>query len=406
MLALRLVLEGACSFRCAAKVLAIFASYMGDSKPTPSHTAIRMWLLRVGLNALKRPLDRTVSWVWLIDHTIQIGSMKALVILGCPIGAVPFGERAFRLADLHLVALVPMEKSNGDLVKAELDVATKRTGVPSQIVSDQGSDLCKGIADYQKSHPETSAILDIAHYGANVLEHAWEDQPRWQEFNAKLQGSASKLRQNKAAYLLPPRMRDKSRFMNVDRLLKFASRVLAHLDGATPNEKAVENYSWLRDYRMDLSIWMREHSMVEAAKDQLRVDGLHAGTEAALKEKWGRIDARESTVGIATKLLDYVAKYRPTKADGRHVASTEIVESSFGKLKWIEGDQSQSGLTRLVLSMGVIVGSPTEATTQEALDATPEKNVDTWAKKMIGKTVQWFRRQLLGTSHENGETKA
>jgi hypothetical protein len=42
-----------------------------------------------------------------------------------------------------------------------LENAAHRTGRPASIVSDQGSDLVKGIADYRELRPETTHIPDI-----------------------------------------------------------------------------------------------------------------------------------------------------------------------------------------------------------------------------------------------------
>ena len=213
-LSLRLVLQAGTSLRGATAAMALFVQQGFASFAVPCFSTIRSWLLRVGCYALSRPLDRTVRWVWLIDHTIQIGSLKLLVILGCPLAKVPFGERASQLADWQLVALVPMEKSNGAAVEIELEKAIQRTGAPYLIVSDQGSDLLKGIADFQSWYPRTLHVPDVAHYGANVLENAWNHQPRWQEFLHNLQSVAAQLRQTPTAYRLPPKQRPKARFMN------------------------------------------------------------------------------------------------------------------------------------------------------------------------------------------------
>ena len=217
----------------------------------PGFSTIRSRLLRVGHYALTKPLDKLTPWVWLADHTIQIGVQKVLVIFGCPLNQVPFGERALQLADLQLVALVPMEKSNGTLVKAELKQAVERTGCPQLIVSDQGPDLKKGIADFiadiPDSHTSTAYVPDVAHYGATQLEHAWADQPRWQQFIKELQNTSAKVRQTKSAYLLAPRMRAKARFMNVDVQLRFARRVLKLLLREIPHPKATEYYGWLKE---------------------------------------------------------------------------------------------------------------------------------------------------------------
>lgn len=360
----------------------------------PAYSTIRSWLLRVGHHALSRPLDKTRPWLWLVDHTVQIGSVKLLVILGCPMCTVPFGDRALQLADLQLVALVPMEHSNGAAVETELENAAYRTGVPRLIVSDQGSDLTKAIKNYRDFRPGVAHVPDIAHFGANLLEHAWAEQPQWQQFVRRLQETSSALRQTPSAYLLAPKLRAKARFMNVGTPLQFASRVLRHLASASPRAKAVEHYGWLREQGEDLAVWTREHQLVQTTIAHLRVQGLHAGTLAELESAWGEVGARASTVGIAERLRAYVRKHQPSEARERFVASTEILESSFGKLKRIEGPQSQEGLTVLSLAMGAMVGDCSDAEVREALDRTPQKRVDRWFARAWGHSVQWLRQQF------------
>ena len=115
-----------------------------------------------------------------------------------------------------------------------------------------------------------------------------------------------------------------------------------------------------------------------------------------MEQAWGAIGSHDSTVRIAERLREYVANYRPQTPDERFVASTEILESSFGKLKRIERQQSQDGLTGLVLSLGALVGTQTEADLKEALEMTPQKKMDRWVGRVLGQSMQWFRRQFLG----------
>ena len=395
-LSLRLIINASCSLRGVAATLAVFVERGWASFAVPCFSTIRSWLLRVGYRSLTRPLDTAESWLWLVDHTIQIGTMKLLVILGCPMSQVPFGERALRLSDLQLVALVPMDKSNGEAVAIELRHAAERTGVPRQIASDQGPDLRKGISLFVEQHAETAPVPDIAHYGANLLEQAWADDPRWQQFVQQMQETSSKLRQTKAAYLLAPRMRPKARFMNVATLLKFSRRVLKHLHSDSPREKAVDCYSWLKAYDDDdLTAWEREQWLVQTTIERVRVQGLHRHLQPELDAAWGEIGTRASTVRIAQKLREYVTTYQPPTDEERFVASTEILESSFGKLKRIEDQQSQDGLTALSLSLGAVVGTQTDADIREALDATPQKHVDRWTERVLGHSIQWHRQQFF-----------
>jgi hypothetical protein len=392
---LKLVLHAGSSLRGAAAAMMLMVQEQFASFAVPSFTAIRTWLLRVGLYALTKPLERrTRGWVWLVDHTIQIGTLKILVILGCPLDRVPFGERALQLADLQLVGLVPMEHSTGAAVDKELDRAIERTGVPAQIVADQGSDLKKGITGFCNWEIRTAYVPDVAHYGASLLERSWSDQPRWREFYSQLQSTSGKLRQTKAAYLLAPRPRSKARFMNVGVQLRFARRVLKLLTRPVPHEKAMTYYGWLLDYQADLAVWQREHGLVQTTIELLRVHGLRVESLAELDKSWGPISGPDSTRDIAESLRAYVTRHKPKDKAVRFVASSEILESAFGKFKRLERDQSSDGLTGLVLALGAIMGTLSAEDLRQALEATPQKKVKNWVKSKLGETMQWLRRQF------------
>ena len=77
------------------------------------------------------------------------------------------------------------------------------------------------------------------------------------------------------------------------------------------------------------------------------------------------------------------------------MTSTEVLESSFGTLKRLAHQRSDSGPTGLVLAVGLIVGTRSEERMRASLDATPQKVVDRWRETWLGKTIQWLRRRLL-----------
>jgi len=83
--------------------------------------------------------------------------------------------------------------------------------VPRAILSDQGSDLHKGIKEFCQVHPETSCIYDIKHKVAAVLKRELGASPPWQEF-ARLAGQTTqRVQQTALAALAPPRQRRKAR---------------------------------------------------------------------------------------------------------------------------------------------------------------------------------------------------
>ena len=64
-----------------------------------------------------RPKVIATDWVWLIDHSIQIGTCKILVILGIRLSDLPEG-RPLCHQDMEPIALVPMTSSTKQTVAA------------------------------------------------------------------------------------------------------------------------------------------------------------------------------------------------------------------------------------------------------------------------------------------------
>jgi hypothetical protein len=394
-----LYLHTGASLRCTASVFAVFVRHFRLDVPVPSFTTIRAWVLRLGCYALLCPLPQDVPWLWIIDHTIQIGDKKLFLIVGCPLSSVPFGQRCLSLADLRLIALVPMEQSNQHLIDAELEKASQRTGPPCQIVSDQAPDLTKGIEHFQQRHANTAAVGDIAHYGANVLENRWERDPRWGEMLKGFAQTNQQIRQTADAFLLSPTLRNKARFMNVGPLLRFARRVLALLKRETPNEKAKERYGWLLEYQEDLAGWLEQYDVVDKTIKRVRLHGLNAETSAELEKEWGVLSERSGTKMVRGHMRAYVSKnLRQAQQGETLVGSSEVLESAFGKLKAKAGDSGKGELTGIAMSLGTILGNHDEEEIRQALDAVPQKKAEGLISRLLGPTLRWLRHQLFAVA--------
>jgi hypothetical protein len=391
-----LYLQTSASLRGAASTFAVFVRHFHLDLSVPSFTTIRAWVLRLGCYALLRPLLQDVPWLWIIDHTIQIGAKKLFLIVGCPLSDVPFGQRCLALVDLHLVALVPMEESNQHKVDAELEKASQRTGAPRLIVSDQGPDLTKGIERFQQRHGNTAAVGDIAHYGANVLENRWERDPRWADMVKRFSATNQQIRQTADAFLLSPTLRNKTRFMNVGPLLRFARRVLILLKRESPNKKASQRYGWLLEYEEDLARWLEQYDLVEKTIKRVRLHGVNSQTPENLEKEWGPESERSGTKMVRGHMRVYVRKAVRQIKEGETLAgSSEVLESAFGKLKAKVGDSSKGELTGMAMSLGAILGKHEEAEVRQALDAVPEKKAEGMISRLLGPTLCWLRHQLF-----------
>ena len=85
-------------------------SMLGLSVSYASWFSGRLWLLRLGYYKLMRDKEKASDWVWIVDHSIQLGNQKCFVILGARLSSLP--ERPLGHEDDEPLALFPTEKSN------------------------------------------------------------------------------------------------------------------------------------------------------------------------------------------------------------------------------------------------------------------------------------------------------
>jgi hypothetical protein len=171
---LALVLHAATHLKRVAEVLALNWSWWADGGRVGTYYSVRLWLLRLGHYQLNRPKELADDWMWIIDHTMQLGDRKCLIIVGLRQSAWDAVDRCLSHEDVQLIDLVPVTESTGEVVYRQLEAATAKTGVPRAIISDDGRDLHKGINQFREAHPSTAWMYDIKHKTACLLKHALE----------------------------------------------------------------------------------------------------------------------------------------------------------------------------------------------------------------------------------------
>jgi len=200
----RLVMMAGSSLRSLPRIFEIFQSDPDPHAHLPSASGARWWLLRIGLYALREPLEQASDWVYIIDHSIQIGTLKLCLIPGIRLHDLPSPSRPLRHSDMRLLALIPTEHSNGQIVLEQLENTAKRTGIPREILSDHGSDVKSGGELFVAAHTETTLVYAAAHHGAIVLKRLFQADDRWARFLAQLGQTKSRLQQTPDAFLMSP----------------------------------------------------------------------------------------------------------------------------------------------------------------------------------------------------------
>jgi hypothetical protein len=402
---LSLVMDAACSLRGGSLVMQVMGKLCPALSRIPVANTGQWWLLRIGLFELTRPKEVADDWCWIIDHTIQIGKMKCLLIVGVRLCYFETLDRPLQHRDLQVMAIEPVEKSDGEVVCRQLQATCKTTGiVPRMLLSDEGTDLLSGYREFWPLQPQMAICRDIKHLGAKFLKHELERDERWARFASASGSAKQRLAQTALAHLLPPTPRSKARYMNLRELVRWGGRTLCYLDdprpiaGQAPDRAALESkLGWLREYREALVEWKAALQVIDAACHYVRHEGYHAGAAAELQPKLAAHRTTPMSDRLAATLLDAVTEQSAAARPEEHlVGSSECLESLIGRGKRLEGQQSLSGFTKMILGVAAAVVAPTWEYVRQALDKVKTVDVAAWCRERLGVSVQAQRRQALG----------
>lgn len=400
-----LVLSAAISMRGASRAMEFFFKALHIPIASPSWFTGRLWLLRLGYYKLMRPKVQAEDWVWIVDHTVQLGDDKCLVILGVRLCYLLSRNDCLSHEDVEPIELAPVKKSNGEVVYQQLEQAVSKTGVPCAIVSDHGTDLNAGVEKFCQQHPQTRALYDIKHKTAAILKRELHQDTDWNKFIQLAAQTKLRVQQTALAALSPPNQKTKARYMNVDVLVNWGQKILGFLDAPQDarkplleGERVEEKLSWVRDFRSQLKDWSELFEMMTTTESFIRHHGLYQGVHLELKNHLLPLAQMERTQRLRCELIAFVAEQETKVRPGeRLLGSSEVIESVFGKLKRLEQDQSKNGFTALLLGLSALASTTTSAVIQKALETVPTKQVEAWRQETLGQTLQSKRREAFAT---------
>jgi hypothetical protein len=352
---------------------------------------------------LRRPVLKAADWCWLIDHTASLGRQRLLVVLGVRQRAwaarARAGAGALQLSDVRLLHLAAVEDPDAGQVKTHLDALAVRAGVPRSIVSDHGADLKAGIGLFQAEQPAVAEIGDFKHFAANRLKALLQGEEQWRQFQTRLGQSKASLQQTEWAFVVPPALRTKSRYLNLDVLLRWAAKARALLQLPQDQraqrgcvERLEKALGWLRGMDETLLRWQEWLALTEESVSSLRETGLHRGAGRQVKKRLAARQKTESGKSLAQALVQFVEQQQSqAKRSERLVASTEVLESLFGRYKALAKEHSRGGVTALALAMAGLLGAPSEQELGEALASCSTKDVRDWVAENLKPNVQQQR---------------
>jgi hypothetical protein len=379
----------------------LLGSLLPLSVPDPQ--TVRSWLLRCGLFVLRRFVAPRVDWVWILDHTIRIGQHKCLQILGASLKQLQGCQDGLEHHQVVVLDLWVTTHSTGIDVEDRLKRLAKRVGAARQIVFDHGSDLLKGIRLFQADYPEVIDTYDVTHKLACMVKAELEPDSRWAEFVRHCALSRSQLQQTCGAFLTPPALRSVARYMNVDRQIDWAGRMLALLAAPAKADVAellgmgeveadswlMGKLGWLQEFRQ---VVVRYQHLMEAVRQTEQEVKNHGLRQQTALQVWSQLPPEvvqdASLEGFLTELKSYLEEEGSKVPPGETwLGTSDVIESLFGKYKWFGEKAPYAEVGASVLALPVLTVELTAELVHEAMVKVSVEDVRDWVAENVGRST-------------------
>lgn len=400
LIALCIELAKRIGFRATSFVVELFFQALGIDMKAPSHDAVQQWTMRLGVAELTETFHKDQRVLWMADHSSQIGKERVLLIIGMLVEDLPPPGQTLELEKLKVLAIVPGERWKREDVQREYQRLAEKIGPPVYLLCDGAVELREPAETLVKDGEKTIVLRDLKHQAANLLEKQVGRSERFKAFLTSVGLTRSRIQQTELSHFMPPALKQKSRFMNLSCLLRWATMVLHHLEHPESVARRdvmlarmEEKLGWLRDFTTELSQWRACQEVIDKALSWINHQGLTRDSSAQLATVLGTsLEAPEEAScpaeQVARKLLASVAEAAERIPPGERTwLSTEILESLFGRFKQLERQHSKGGFTRLLAALPALCVRADARKIRSQFAKVKAKNVKQWIRKTLPKTL-------------------
>lgn len=346
-----------CGSRAVISSLKLFNEFLdGALGKIPSHQSVFNWLKKVGIMEFLDACEklRGKKYAIVIDESITVGSQKLLLILGIP--AKHTGDKSLSHKDAIVLGMAVSPSWNGGNIEKEIAKIKDKIGyAPEYVVSDNGRNLCKGVEESGLAHHK-----DISHSFGVILEKEYKDRSDFKQLTDIMDKKRLSLHLTGSAYLLPPKQRAISRFMNISTWVDWAYHLIKHFNRLSDKEK--KDFSFILEYQ---SLVLELHAVMDCmnfVSARLKCDGLSEfwADFCSFYVKKTLIESDSVLFDGAKRVGRGIVKYIEDEKNmlasknDCHNISSDIIESTFGVYKYIQSYNKLNGVTTLILAIPLL----------------------------------------------------
>ena len=394
-------LEGNIKFRTLSRANTVIE---GDIEKNPSHTSIRNWTLKIGYYELNRTKEKSTDWIILLDHSIQFGREKILVILGIREHEFLKLNRPLKYTDLTTLVTVSKNNWNGYLVSEEIEKLSLQIGSIRYAVGDYGSDLKKGLPLQGIPH-----IHDLSHMIALITEKLYKKDNRFIELKRKMSRMRAKFIQTDLAVVVPPKGRKKSEYQSHGKMIVWTEMALSLVDGSLKSvskidtlkeffetetlDRIKEELKWVNDYSGLIKELSEINSIIKEIEKEMKNNGLSVNSFEKSKVILTKCESgktKEFKQVLISKIAQQIELLPNTD---KILFSSDILESVFGKYKNRVSDNPMASVSVLMLIIAAFTVNLTEEKIRKSIETVKTKDITKWSEENVA--VSLFQKRKL-----------
>ena len=244
-------------------------------------------------------------------------------------------------------------------------------------------------------------VHDITHHIGIIIGKLYGKDVSFNGFTKLMAEMRVNFAQTASASIIPPKLRKKSRYLNIDAISKWATKAL-HLaknnSACQSNNNVCENILWIKEYELFINEMAEINGVILEIEKILKHKGMTKATIRACKKALDTLGCQKGEL-FKSNIKKYFKSIRELMPTTKTIlCSSDIIESTFGKYKNYVSSNPMACLTNLSLSIAAFTSSLHRDEINLALENTKIKDIDNWTKDNIGQSLFKKRMDLLSNS--------
>ena len=269
------------------------------------------------------------------------------------------------------------------------------------IIKDSDATLGKGVRLWSNTHAKQIPVIkDISHSMAIALKNEFENNSSYKRFIDLLTNGASRLRQTDIAFLIPPKLRSKGRFISISKLGKWADKILPvfAVKGRSKKDSLLARLRTAFPGFIKLKSFIKRFASTTQVASQvmeiLKNKGLDKTTYDYCYKLSQTLPKRSAVRWHMQKWLTQNFDIQKKLTKLPLLVSSDIIESLFGNFKHIIERSPQADMNRTTLLIPALCGHLDKRIITQALQQTSHNDIKVWDKENIPYTLR-KKRQLF-----------